>query len=100
ASQGMLWISHSDLALSRLVVLYGCAMSLLLSSAVRMFFPPVTQQLLGVNAPALWLKHEAGSRGGRENGCFQGKFPTNLSVAKLSAMLWLRPGDALASTST
>jgi hypothetical protein len=66
AFQGILSISHPDLALSRLVVFYGCAMSLLLSSAVRMFFPPVTEQLLGVNAPAFWLKQEAGSRGGSQ----------------------------------
>jgi hypothetical protein len=66
ASQGILWISHPDLALSRLVVFYGCAMSLLLSSAVRMFFPPITEQLLGANAPALWLKQEAGSGGGSQ----------------------------------
>jgi hypothetical protein len=38
------------------VMIYGCAMSLLLSSAVRLLFPPVTDQLQGVHAPALWLK--------------------------------------------
>lgn len=38
-------------------------MSLLLSSAVRMLFPPVTDQLQGANAPALWLKQASGSGG-------------------------------------
>ena len=38
-------------------------MSLLLSSAVRMLFPPATDQLLGANAPALWLKQAGGSAG-------------------------------------
>jgi hypothetical protein len=56
ASQAMLSINNPGLALPRAITVYGCAMSLLLSSAVRMLFPPVTQQLLGVNAPALWLK--------------------------------------------
>jgi len=30
---------------------------------VRLLFPPVTQQLLGANAPAHWLKQAGGSRG-------------------------------------
>jgi hypothetical protein len=64
ASQGMLWISNPDLAIPRWIAFYGCAMSLLLSSAVRMLFPPVTDQLLGANAAALWLKQAGGSRGG------------------------------------
>ena len=63
ASQAMLQIARPDLALSRFAVLYGCAMSLLLSSAVRIFFPPVTEQLQGVNAPALWLKQDRPPRG-------------------------------------
>ena len=41
-----------------------------------------------------------GDKCGRENGCFPDKFPTNLSVEKLSAMLWLKPADVLASRST
>ena len=62
-SQGMLWIGNPALALPRWIAFYGCAMSLLLSSAVRMLFPPVTGQLLGANAPALWLKQAGGSHG-------------------------------------
>jgi hypothetical protein len=52
ASQGMLWIGRPDLAVPRWIALYGCALSLLLSSAVRMLFPPVTEELLGANVPA------------------------------------------------
>jgi len=63
ASQELLWISNSDLALPRWVMFYGCAISLLLSSAIRMLFPPITDQLLGASAPALWLKQAGGSRG-------------------------------------
>jgi len=53
--QGMLWALHSDFVLPRWIMLYGCAMGLLLSSAVRILFPP-GHQLQGVNIPASWLK--------------------------------------------
>jgi hypothetical protein len=50
--------------LPRWVMLYGCGMSLLLCSAVRMLFPPGAGQVQGANAPpALWLK-QAGQGGG------------------------------------
>ena len=49
-------------SLSSWRVFYGCAMSFLLSSAVRILFPPATEQLLGANARALWLKQAGGSR--------------------------------------
>ena len=62
ASQGMLWMGNPDLAIPRWIAFYGSAMVLLLSSAVRMLFPPVTGQLLGANAPAFWLKQAGGSR--------------------------------------
>ena len=61
ASQGLFWSGNPDLALPRWILLYGCAMSLLLSCAVRMLFPPATQQLHGANAPADWLKQAGGS---------------------------------------
>lgn len=63
ASQELLWIGKPDLAIPRWTLFYGCAAGLLLSSAIRMLFPPITGQLLGVNAPALWLKQAGGSRG-------------------------------------
>jgi len=56
-SQGVFRVGNPDLALPGWIMIYGCAMSLLLSSAVRMLFPPITDQLQGVNAPALWLKN-------------------------------------------
>jgi uncharacterized membrane protein YagU involved in acid resistance len=42
-------------------MIYGSVMSLLLSSGVRLLFPPVTDRLQGVNAPALWLKQDGGT---------------------------------------
>jgi hypothetical protein len=62
-SQGVLWTGDPDLAVPRWIAFYGCAMSLLLSSAVRLLFPPATNQLQGANAPALWLKQAGGSDG-------------------------------------
>jgi len=63
ASQGMFRISNPDLALPTWITFYGCALSLLLSSAVRMLFPPVSDQLQGANVPADWLKQSGGSLG-------------------------------------
>ncbi|MDR3702803.1 MAG: hypothetical protein P4L56_24365 [Candidatus Sulfopaludibacter sp.] len=40
------------------VMLYGCWMGLLLSSAVRLLFPPGADQLQGVHAPAAWLRRD------------------------------------------
>jgi hypothetical protein len=48
--------SHNLLHLSLRVSLYGLGMSFLLSSALRLLFPPVTSPLQGVTAPAGWLK--------------------------------------------
>jgi hypothetical protein len=67
ASQVMLRIGSPDLALPVLIACYGCALSLLLSSAVRMMFPPASDQLQGVNVPADWLKR-SGSHGNAESG--------------------------------
>ena len=55
-TQAIFSIGNWDLALPGLIVYYGAAMSLLLSSAARMLFPPVTGQLRGAHAPAHWLK--------------------------------------------
>ena len=60
-SQGMFRMSNSDLALPAWVTLYGCAAGLLLSSAVRLLFPPVLDQLKGAHVPADWLKRSGGS---------------------------------------
>jgi hypothetical protein len=62
-SQAMLGLGGGDLAVAQRILVYGCAMSLLLGSAVRMLFPPVTDQLQGVHVPALWLKRESVSMG-------------------------------------
>ncbi|MFI5382271.1 MAG: hypothetical protein ACHRHE_23495 [Tepidisphaerales bacterium] len=68
ASQGMFRISNPDLAVPSWIAFYGCAAGLLLSSAVRILFPPATDQLQGANVPADWLKQSGGSSGNPETG--------------------------------
>jgi hypothetical protein len=62
-SQGMLFAGRSHIALPIWITVYGCATGLILSSVVRILFPPVSDQLQGANAPAAWLKQNGGSRG-------------------------------------
>jgi hypothetical protein len=69
-SQAVLRAGRSDLALPSWTMVYGSAMSLLLSSGVRLLFPPVTDRLQGVNAPALWLKQD-GRTGEDSQGILQ-----------------------------
>jgi hypothetical protein len=85
ASQEMLWLGKPDLTVPRSIVFYGCAMSLLLSSALRMLFPPVTSRLLGAHIPAFWLKR-AGSRAAPQGILRALKY---LSPAMALAALWL-----------
>jgi len=59
-SQGMLWTLSPSVSVPRWVMLYGGAMSLLLSSTLRMLFPPAADQLQGASAPAAWLKLDGG----------------------------------------
>lgn len=49
------WL-HPRLAVPGWILLYGCALSLVLTSAVRMLLPPVAQQLRGINVPTDWVK--------------------------------------------
>jgi hypothetical protein len=65
-AQGVFSAGNQDLAVPRWIMFYGCAMSLLLSSAVRMLFPPATHRLQGANAPAFWLKQTGGPTGNRQ----------------------------------
>jgi hypothetical protein len=52
-----LWgFGKSHLAVPPLIMLWGTAAGLPLSSAIRILFPPLGSQLKGVNAPADWLK--------------------------------------------
>jgi hypothetical protein len=55
-SQSMFGAGNPDLAVPRWILFYGCGMSLVLSSAVRILFSPAADQLQGANAPVLWLK--------------------------------------------
>lgn len=60
-SQEALWMKKSDWALPHWIAIDGCAIALLLSSGIRMLFPPISSQLLGINAPAAWLKQAGAS---------------------------------------
>jgi hypothetical protein len=62
-SQGLFHITSPILALHGWIVFYGCAISLLLSSAIRAIFPPITQHIRSPNAPAFWLKRAGESEG-------------------------------------
>ena len=83
-SQGVFWAGNPDIAVPRWTMFYGCAMSLLLSSAVRLLFPPTTDQLQGANAPALWLKQAGGS--GASGGNRQGIIGSVKGVVAIVAM--------------
>jgi hypothetical protein len=64
ASQEILRGNSSDLVLPHRMALYGCAMSLLVCSAVRMWFPPPADRLQSEDAPAGWLKQPGESPAG------------------------------------
>ena len=66
ASQGMFRMSNPGLALPSWIMLYGSSTSFLLSSAVRILFPPASDQLQGINVPSNWLKRSVGPIGNLE----------------------------------
>ena len=63
-SQGMVLVSKSFLAIPIWTTVLGCAIGLILSSVVRILFPPISNQPQGANAPAAWLKRDNGTRAG------------------------------------
>jgi hypothetical protein len=75
-----------ELAVPGWILFYGCAMSLLLSSALRMLFPPPTSQL--VHAPALWLK-QAGAAAGNAQDLIRFLKGTAAIVAVLIIGSWI-----------
>ncbi len=91
-SQETFQASSPDLALPRWVTFYGCAMSLLLASTVRMWFPPVTNQLQGAHAPARWLKQASGSQGNPQGGIrvLETIFLIVMVVLLVAYQLWRR----------
>jgi len=60
-SQETLWRGFAELALPRGIMFAACGMSLLLTSGIRLLFPPVIDQMQSANVPALLLKREGGS---------------------------------------
>ncbi len=71
-SQAILGARNPAIPLPGWILLFGCAMSLLLSSAIRMLFPPLTHRLQGVDAPAYWLKRSGGGIGEKTQALVQG----------------------------
>jgi hypothetical protein len=59
-SQGWLRASNSGLLMPLLTMSYGTAVSLILTSTVRILFPPANDQLQGANGPAFWLLQSGG----------------------------------------
>jgi hypothetical protein len=59
------WGGQEDraLALPPWIMLYGSAICLLLASAVRVLFPPLTDRPVGAGGPAFWLKQAAAPSG-------------------------------------
>lgn len=70
--------AFSPVALPRWVLIYGAATSLISSSAVRLLFPPASDQLQGVSAPAHWLER---------SGAALSASPTVILALKVIALL-------------
>jgi len=85
ASQAVLRMGSPDVSLPVWMRLYGCAMGLLLSSAIRMLFPPPGDQLRGINVPADWLKH--GSVTGSQGSIGVSKYVVVLALLLLLFLL-------------
>lgn len=71
-------VAFSPVALPRWVLIYGAVTSLISSSAVRLLFPPASDQLLGVSAPAHWLER---------SGAALSVSPTVILALKVIALL-------------
>jgi hypothetical protein len=62
-SQAGLWAGSPDLAIPGWSMFYGSAVGAFLVSALRILFPPATEQPLGASAPAFWLELSVGTAG-------------------------------------
>jgi hypothetical protein len=60
----MISVAHPDFMIPRWIMIIGGGSSLLTSTAIRMLFPPATDQLQGANAPAYWLERPGGGESG------------------------------------
>jgi hypothetical protein len=63
--QSLFRINQSPFAIPTWIVLDACGMGLLLCSAIRLLFPPLTNQLQGAKVPADWLKRSGVTFGPR-----------------------------------
>jgi hypothetical protein len=89
-SQGMLRSRYPQAALPIGILVYGCAASLLLSSAIRLLFPPGSQQLQGVNVPASWLKRAVDPLEIPHGVMRMGKVVLVLCVVLIAVEIWIR----------
>ena len=94
AAQGVFRIADPNLAIPAWIAFYGCAISLPLSSALRILFPPVTSQLQSAKVPADWLKQSARSIGSPETTIRIVKVVAGI-FAVVIAGLWIADRAAL-----
>jgi hypothetical protein len=92
--QGTFWIGHSGQAVPLWITVYGCGMSLLLSSAVRILFPPATDRLQGANAHAVGPERTSGASTESPAGIarFVKSIATILLVVLIAYLVWKRQG--------
>jgi hypothetical protein len=91
-SQGVFRLTTPDLAVPSWITFYGCGPALLLSSTVRMLFPPITGELRGVNVPANWLKQSGAPGNSRGIRVLKGAAAI---MAILAAGTWVADRAAL-----
>lgn len=87
------WL-HPTLAIPGWTLAYGCVLSLILTTAVRMMLPPVAHQLRGTNVPADWLKTSSATVGGAGTGLrlIQG---VTAVVAAMVVATWIANQEAV-----
>jgi len=91
-SQVLLWAGASEFSIPYATMAYGCALSLLLATGVRILFPPAGNQLRGVTAPAAWLQQSAAPLPAGLLRIAKGMAPflTVLLTALLAYQVWKR----------
>jgi hypothetical protein len=62
-AEGGLRFFHPELTVPGWILAYGCAMGLVMTTSIRMLFPPPAHQLSGTNVPSDWLRTSSPSLG-------------------------------------
>jgi hypothetical protein len=91
-SQVLLWAGGSQFAIPYATMAYGCVLSLVFTTGIRILFPPASNQLRGVTAPAAWLKQSAAPLPADLLRIAKGMVPflTVLLTALVAWQLWKR----------